>query len=575
MLIPDNIDDFNSNGERILYLKFKNDKSTNSFFVLHSLFTNYHLKNICGELDFLVLAPGLGVFAIEVKHGRVWRKDGTWYYEDRKGKITEKKISPFNQVDSTLNSIRDFVLKKLENNKILHKHFSRILFGTGVAFTSMTEFVDFGSEAHSWQIFTRSSLNYPIGYYIDALSKGWHNENSNKKFYDVNQSRPSVDDCKMILKILRGDFEVDYKEINRIQDHENLIEEFTKEQFSLLDFVNYNKRCMIQGNAGTGKTLMAIEIATRHIKADKKVGLFCYNIKLGDKLSESITLAGGKNKNYGGTLHSLMSKGTELQFPSEEADLQYFFSEALPFDFMIRNESMAENEKFDILIIDEAQDLVTSNYLEVFNSILKGGIKEGVWVLFGDFSNQAIYLNDPLSTIDLLSTKTSFTKFPTLKINCRNTKKISIQNTLLTGIDMPEFSFKCTEGEEIGNKFPTKNKENDSVVEVIENLLKRQIPLSKITLLSPKRFENTYLSDCKVVETWFSGGLTFSTIHSFKGLENVFIVLFDFDEIVSIESLRLLYIGISRAKLKLYMILNHKLESSYQDLIARNITKIS
>ena len=68
MLIPDNIDNFDSIGEKLLYLKFKNDGSTKNFYILHSLFTNYHLKNISGELDFLVLAPGLGVFAIEVKH---------------------------------------------------------------------------------------------------------------------------------------------------------------------------------------------------------------------------------------------------------------------------------------------------------------------------------------------------------------------------------------------------------------------------------------------------------------------------------------------------------------------------
>lgn len=575
MLIPDNIDDFSSVGERLLYLKFKNDKSADSYFVLHSVFTNHHLKNICGELDFLVLAPGHGIFAIEVKHGNVWRKDGTWYYENRHGKITEKKRSPFSQVDSTLNSIRDYVLKKLENNKKAQEHFSRILFGTGVAFTSMNEFIDFGSEAHSWQILTRSSLNYPISYYIDALSKGWHNENRNKPFYDINQSRPSVDDCKMLLRILRGDFEVDYKEINKIQDHENLIEEYTKEQFTLLDFVNYNKRCLIQGNAGTGKTLMAVEIAIRNIKNGKKVGLFCYNVKLGAKLNESLSKVARPDNYYAGTLHSYMAKGSEVKFPQDDTENQFFYNETLPFDFLIRSESINEDDKFDILIIDEAQDLVTPNYLEVFNSMLKGGIKDGAWVLFGDFSNQAIYLNDPIATMDLLASKTNFTKFPTLKINCRNTKKISIQNTLLTGIDIPEFTYKCIEGEEIINKFPRTNKEGEILQEIIDGLKKKSIPLSRVTLLSPKRLENTYIGNSQLIQNWFSEGLSFSTVHSFKGLENTFIVLFDFDEITSVECLRLLYVGISRAKLKLFVVLNNKLEENYQSLIARNIAKIS
>ena len=78
-LIPDNIEHFNSLGEKILYLKFKNENPQTDCFVLHSVFTNFHFKNISGELDFLVLAPGHGVFAIEVKHGGVSRKDGTWH----------------------------------------------------------------------------------------------------------------------------------------------------------------------------------------------------------------------------------------------------------------------------------------------------------------------------------------------------------------------------------------------------------------------------------------------------------------------------------------------------------------
>jgi hypothetical protein len=575
MLIPDNIDNFDSVGEKLLYLKFKTDGSTKSFFVLHSLFTNFHLKNISGELDFLILAPGHGVFAIEVKHGKVFRVGGTWHFENKHGIVTKKNKSPFSQVDGTINSIRTFLLKKLENNKKEHERFSKILFGTGVAFTGMNEFVDFGTEGHSWQIFTRSSLNLPIGYYIDSLSKGWHNENKGKYLYDVNLSRPTTEDCKKIVQILRGDFDIDYSEINKINDNEQLIEEYTREQFSLLDFVNYNERCLIQGFAGTGKTIMALEVAHRNILLKKKVALFCFNNNLGVKLNESLQSLSGKKSEYffAGTLHSFLAKGTELKYPHDEKDIYNFYNEALPFDFLIRNETIKEDEKYDFLIIDEAQDLITTNYLEVFDSILKGGIKSGNWVFLGDFSNQAIYLNEPIETMDLLNAKTNFTKFPTLKINCRNTQKIASQNTLLTGIEKAEFTSRSIEGDEIVNKFPVKNKQTECIEEIIEDLRVKGIPLNKISLLSPRRLENTFISDSTKITSWLSQGLIFSTIHSFKGLENTFIILFDFDEISSIESQRLLYIGISRAKQKLYLILNNVLEDDYKRLISKNINK--
>src|SRR5688572_4581668 len=141
MLIPDEIEHFNSKGEHLLYLKFKNEASSKNYYVLHSLFTNFHLKAPSGELDFLVLVPGHGFFAIEVKHGKVRREHGTWFFENRLGGINKKSKGPFSQVNDTMYSIRKYLLDKLEKRN-LKERFSKILFGSGVAFTSMDELAD-------------------------------------------------------------------------------------------------------------------------------------------------------------------------------------------------------------------------------------------------------------------------------------------------------------------------------------------------------------------------------------------------------------------------------------------------
>ncbi|MBK7425576.1 MAG: hypothetical protein IPI60_00310 [Saprospiraceae bacterium] len=92
----------------------------------------------------------------------------------------------------------------------------------------MTEFVDFGPEGHSWQVLTRQGLNMPIGTFIYSLSKGSHKDCEGKFWYDVHKSKPTKSDCELLLKILRGDFEIDYSEINRINDNEDAIAEYTK-----------------------------------------------------------------------------------------------------------------------------------------------------------------------------------------------------------------------------------------------------------------------------------------------------------------------------------------------------------
>lgn len=574
MLIPDNISDFNSVGERILYLKFKNDCSTNSMYVLHSLFTNHHIKNISGELDFFVLAPNHGFFSIEVKHGGISREKGEWCFTDRNGKTTRKSTGPFAQQSATINSIRNYVLKKIEHKKELHERFSKILWGSGVAFTSMTEFIDFGPEGHSWQVLTKQGLNLPIGYFIDSLSKGAHKESSGKFWYDVHRSKPTKNDCEQLLKILRGDFDLDYSEINRIIDAESIIEEYTKEQFSLLEFVNFNSRCLVQGSAGTGKTVMALELLRRKAEEGLNVGLFCFNNKLGDKLftSSQNIQTNYSNVKFCGTLHSFLVQKTKIKQSVNSDELSKFYSEDLPIEFLISNENLSEENKLDYLILDEAQDLLSPYYLEVFELILKGGIKKGNWVMFGDFSNQAIYLNNPDEAISLLNS--NFTTFPPLKINCRNTKEIATQNTLMTGVIVPEFTSKNYSGNNVTCKYPSKSSRKTVLIDILFKIEKRKIPLDKVTLLSPKRFENSFVCDDAEIKRLISKGLNISTIQAYKGLENTIIILYDFDEVASVQMQRLLYVGISRAKQELFLVLDQSQEEAVTKLIQENYPKL-
>ena len=45
---------------------------------------------------------------------------------------------------------------------------------------------------------------------------------------------------------------------------------------------------------------------------------------------------------------------------------------------------------FDVLIVDEAQNLCDGDFLRLMDAMLKNGLTEGKWVMFGDFKNQNI-----------------------------------------------------------------------------------------------------------------------------------------------------------------------------------------
>ena len=68
VMIPEYISpDTKSAAERKIYRWFKEAPGTEDWIVLHSLGIAKHETVIEGEVDFLALVPGRGIFALEVK----------------------------------------------------------------------------------------------------------------------------------------------------------------------------------------------------------------------------------------------------------------------------------------------------------------------------------------------------------------------------------------------------------------------------------------------------------------------------------------------------------------------------
>ena len=566
MLVPENIQYFDSDGEKILYNKFNREFPGNSAFILHSVFIQHHIKNISGELDFLLLIPNEGIFAIEVKHGRVSRINGEWQYQNRNGLITKNNKSPFMQVNTSMNSLRKFIDDKLSNDKNFQEKFQKFLWGTGIAFTSLDEIPDIGQEGFTWQILSRSGLNHPLLNYINKISQGWHKELRNKYLYDFYKSRPTLNDCQKLLKIIRGDFDFDYKPLNKILNQEVLIDQFTEEQFNTLSIMSYNPRCIVHGAAGTGKTILAIEQFRRLNIEGKRVAFFCFNVNLGFYVKTKFPdiLNNSEINNF----HSFLQGNIKNKITEPEFDSNYF-NFTLPYNFILDNE-YSEDEKFDYLIIDEAQDLITDEYIDVFNSILKGGISEGKWTFYGDFNNQAIYADNKEKILDILRKNSFFVNVPELTINCRNTQKISFQNKLFTGVKLPTNFNTQIEGEKIKIEFIN---EEDTVIYLekeINNLYKPGVSLNKISILSYKNINKSIIFKNSLISWFIKNGLTFDTVHSYKGLENSIVFLIDFLDPTLDDSIQLNYIGLSRARLKLYLLIDKAYKNKFDKLIQKN-----
>ena len=272
------------------------------------------------------------------------------------------------------------------------------------------------------------------------------------------------------------------------------------------------------------------------------------------------------NNGFAGTLDSFMLSA--LQKPYLNNAGQDFWSIELPTDFFLEFSDIPSSEKFDYLLVDEIQDLLTDERLEALDVMLKGGLKEGNWTFLGDLSNQAIYLDvSPEEALDRLTKRANYSKLK-LKYNCRNPKIVNNLNTSLTGCEKLATREGMPDGEPVTLKFLKNTPELiKSIEEIIVSLKNQNVSFPSITLLSPKK--RNLSNDSKIINDTVKDGLKEETIQSYKGLENTYIILHGFDELSSNEAARLLYIGISRSRFKIYLLISKALDVSYRNLIRK------
>ena len=117
---------------------------------------------------------------------------------------------------------------------------------------------------------------------------------------------------------------------------------------------------------------------------------------------------------------------------------------------------------------------------------------------------------------------------------------------------------------------------------ILGKLRQQKIPAGNITILSPFRLENSCVANIDKAEfqitslneqTTFpmSKVITFSTIHGFKGLENSYIILTDINRINDDEFKSLLYVGMSRAKVGLIILMDERSRKDYNELLKKSL----
>lgn len=564
----------NSDGERIIFKSLRDSAITKDWIILHSLNLAEHTKRLYGEIDFLFLIPKGGIYILEVKGGDVKCKDGIWYFTNRFGKSFSSTIGPFNQARDAMFSLKNAIVKEYGSN---HK-FTKILMGFAVAFPNVV-FDQHSVEYEKWQILDKKSFEDNFELFFQNLVQKSVEKNEHQHWFSRNISLPDVEGLEKLSGFLRGDFERVRTIKDRLEEFNKRVISYTQEQYKILDSIQLNDRSIIQGSAGTGKTMIAMESAVRAASDGKKVLLTCYNRLIGEWMEKQ--LEEWNEKITVSSLHKFLfhlSQG--FDYDKSQKDKQDFYSKYLP--LLLRDLfDKGISEKFDKLIIDEGQDLIRDEYLELFDSLLKNGLNNGNWEIYGDFERQAIFgQKSKAEMIELLKQRCNYSNF-LLKMNCRNTKEIGEETSLISGFDKPPFLLEYLQGIPVEYVFYTDNSDQiKKLEEQISKLIVSKLPFTDLVILSPKKFENSGVAHIKdygikdinkhqsFIESNF---LTFSTIQAFKGMESNYVIITDIDDLTTDKAMSLMYVAMSRARYGLIIIVSETERGRYKEILKKRL----
>ncbi|MBZ0189797.1 MAG: hypothetical protein K8F91_26365, partial [Candidatus Obscuribacterales bacterium] len=154
----------------------------------------------------------------------------------------------------------------------------------------------------------------------------------------------------------------------------------TERQQDALQMCIAGRRVAVSGCVGSGKSLLAINLALRHARAGKKTLLTCFNRALADYLS---SLLSHESNLTVVSFHALcLRHATIAALPIPGGWSNRVWSKRFP-ELLVRAVDRREDLKFDTIIVDDAQDL-KDNWWSALESSLKCHEGSSLFYFFED-----------------------------------------------------------------------------------------------------------------------------------------------------------------------------------------------
>lgn len=513
-MIPPVFDQTNSSSaERLIFDLLTNIHIEGWDQCFHSVNLPEHSRQRECEIDFLLLGER-GMMAIEVKGGAVSCNDGVWTTTSKNGRPHRLMRSPFDQAREARHALEKRMSGLIGND---------VVNGTVIGHCVVFPEIDFDVAGLEWEPTTaidqRCMSPEGLASALDEAGRYWERK-------QAHRTPLATDAVTALSQAIRPFFD----RVQGFRTQGRLIEaqlhELTERQYRLLDLSASNQRLMLEGGAGTGKTLLAAELTRRLAFAGHDVALTCHSNVLASFLQRQKGLAPGN---------------------------------VIPFALL----GNAAPDSLDAVIVDEAQDVINENDLAVLDRVLRGGLTDGVWKLLLDVNNQRGLVGafeDPAMKrlMDLRPAHMKLTE------NCRNTPPIVAATHERTAADLGTTALSFGEPVEFIGGEPMAAAAR--AARVLEDFEESGVALHDVVLLSPHPFSASLFAampaewrvrvdvlDLSRHRRGDAGRVGFARVADFKGLERRYVLLEEPADPQTDEARRVLYVGMTRARAGLWV----------------------
>lgn len=506
-----------------------------------------------GETDLLICHPAKGLLVIEVKGGRIGLdyQSLRWTSTDR-GDVAHTIKNPFDQARRG----KFGILEKLKESPAWRRlSIGRFTLGHAAFFPDIGDGHKLkGPDAPAEIIGDRGDMDSLAAWVARALDY-WHDETLADRRVDEVGAR-GID---VLVQVLARVATTRPLLSARIRDDEEQRIELTRQQAKVLDFLSRQRRVMIAGGAGTGKTLIAREKAVRLAEQGFKVLLVCFNRGLADHLREICSGIGNLDvASFHQVCHRWIERARNEKGRDLASEARRDYPGADDFDqiqpIALANAVDLLGPAYDAVIVDEAQDFGDEFWMPI--EMLLVSQDDGLLYVFLD-ENQDIYGRSGAIPI---------TGEPAvLNRNCRNTGPIHVaayrfyRGAVVEAPGIAGIELQTLQAGDV-------EKQARSIAGLITRLVaEEKVAPHDIAILL---CDGSRREDCERalkrqalpgsaklgrLEHYKRGVVTVDSVARFKGLERAVVILWALDDCTPERDRETLYVGMSRAKSLLYV----------------------